>query len=282
MRAYYRRLGLAVFFAVVVAGAFAQSQPPTPTSGARKSDPPNDLRQNNQASASVNSLPNSLVDAPNHQRCSCTSSDKGNQKPSPDWWLIRLTAALVFVGLVQAGVYICQAWLMRQNLAHVRESSEKQLRAYLSFSITSFSEVFPDQLIQYRFEVTNHGPTPAKEFAFRCYTEAVPYKEVGNRVLSPINEPWSEKIADIFPSAHGTRGMTMNSVPNVSFTKEQLEQINHGDLALIAALELRYRDVFEDTPLRITRSIMRIHLLRHEKGFSVSHWVIVPGTSLMT
>jgi hypothetical protein len=88
-----------------------------------------------------------------------------NRQPPPTDWMLCLTAALVFVASVQAIIYGIQACLMRSAIIASKESSERQLRAYVSVSYPQgWDEEFPKNIRgapSYTAKIKNTGQTPA-------------------------------------------------------------------------------------------------------------------------
>ncbi len=92
--------------------------------------------------------------------------DKGTtNNSSSDWWVVRLTFALVLVGAAQVWVYVEQAKLMREALEQSKRSTEKSQRAYLSINYKADSGFREDN--KFYLVLKNTGETPAHSISIR-------------------------------------------------------------------------------------------------------------------
>lgn len=257
------RLTCAFFgFIVGIGVAIAQSNPPTP-SGGKIDQQPIKLSQNdeNNASRTYHGSQSTTFDAAktiDGKSKSQQQRGETTEKPS-EWWIVWLTIALVFVGLVQAGVYVWQALLINATLDHSRKSSEKQLRAYLGVIFPERGEECEDFPANFVVHVINAGQTPAYEVEGSAmwttfdrgtlnppsdFTYHLTRKGTASRfTLSP------QKIAPIrFPLDPGENGITFESC---------LTRANKGEIVLFLYGTISYRDVFENTPVRTTNFCFR-------------------------
>jgi hypothetical protein len=84
--------------------------------------------------------------------------ERENKEPSPGEW------GLIFVGLIQAGVLAWQIWFLGRTLAHERERTGRELRAYVFVHQTKIHEiVFRGNIVGINVRVIygNDGKTPA-------------------------------------------------------------------------------------------------------------------------
>jgi hypothetical protein len=111
---------------------FAQSQRPSPTKAAERDQPEQatadaqkmaatNVRGTEQSPIVVKALPSTKAqdEAPNGKA-------KELGQPSPDWWMVRLTGAIVFIGLVQTIVFGMQARRLKQTIEKMEEIAGQQ------------------------------------------------------------------------------------------------------------------------------------------------------------
>jgi hypothetical protein len=241
-----------------------------------------------------------------------TANNQGpsNNKPSKDWgnYAEISTAVIAFLAVIIAAV---QAWffytqldLMKDALDHAAKNAQgavdaavaakqavglaektakKQLRAYLSIEIVA-SPVFADREIVFHFIPINHGPTPARQFAFRGYTRVMPIADFHSTHFPPPNDKehlWNTERMDVFPSSTKQANQTIASHTSVQYPASMFELIDSGALALVTFLQIRYVDAFDET--QTTQACYRIlREVNLEKNQMNVTFQTVPGTSRMT
>jgi hypothetical protein len=104
-------------FVVAVAVACAQSQPSTKT----VKQPNSDQRGTEQSPVIVKVLPSTKT-----KEEADTEKAKDLDQSSANWWMVRLTAAIVFVGAIQTVVFGLQARRLKQTIDTMEEISSKQ------------------------------------------------------------------------------------------------------------------------------------------------------------
>lgn len=127
----YARFSPAVVLVLIVLG---QSQPPSPTTpikskqpkepaASRQKKPPADERGSEQSPVVVKVLPPVKTDEE-------TANDKTKDldQSSANWWMVRLTGAIVFIGGVQTIVFGLQARRLKQTITKMDEISSQQAK----------------------------------------------------------------------------------------------------------------------------------------------------------
>lgn len=113
---------------------FLQSQPPSPTPTAKRDEPQrpttkrgdqssNNKRGTEQSPIFVKVLPSSKT-----QDESPNDKNEALDKSSADWWMVRLTAAIAVIGLIQTIVFGVQAYMLRQTISKMDEIASGQSR----------------------------------------------------------------------------------------------------------------------------------------------------------
>jgi hypothetical protein len=172
---------LPILLVPIVAVCVAQeSDRPTPSLRESKSNPPSKKPGQNTQAPKTNTAPSkeplTIPQAPKSEAVPADTPDKTEKKTSPDWWIVYLTGALVFVGVCQIIAMLVQARWMRKTVAVAKESAdaatatvktmqetaERQLRAYVlpmegrRFQDKTYPGQFSVQVI-----IENTGQTPA-------------------------------------------------------------------------------------------------------------------------
>jgi hypothetical protein len=119
---------------IILCSTFGQSQPPTPAPAIKSNQPkqPAASRQN-QATADERGSKQSPVFIkvlPPEKAYDETADDKTKDldKSSADWWMVRLTAAIAIIGIIQAIVFGIQAYMLKQTISKMDEIAGGQAR----------------------------------------------------------------------------------------------------------------------------------------------------------
>ena len=95
---------------------------------------------------------------------------------STNWWIVRLGIAGVGVALLQLVAFIVQAYRLKQTVGVMRDTANRQLRAYLG--VEWLGALPQKQEPPYRFEIrmslVNTGPTPAHEITYKAEIAVLP------------------------------------------------------------------------------------------------------------
>jgi hypothetical protein len=138
-----------------------QQQPPQNISAA---DQRHSTDHQNETDAALASKQSQAVENYAAEEAKATLSQANS-----NWWVVRITGALLFVGTIQAIIYAVQCFMMKRSIDQNRESSEAQLRAYINVetqgSTPEAIKQFNDAIAQgvYLLFVENTGQTPAYE-----------------------------------------------------------------------------------------------------------------------
>jgi len=97
-----------------------RDQPKRPSPGARDL-PEGDKRGTEQSPIVVKVLPSAKTqDEPAGNKAETLD------RPSADWWMVRLTAAIAVIGLIQTIVFGIQAYMLRQTISKMDEIAQSQ------------------------------------------------------------------------------------------------------------------------------------------------------------
>lgn len=124
-------IAMLLLFCGVGVCAESQPPPPTPLKAVEKHESNSEHNKNNtktEHQISTETMPSTVkVQSPvtNHPEANKTD-EKHNNHTSPEWWLVYLTAALVFVTLGLA-IYTARLWKATKNLASdAKDASARQ------------------------------------------------------------------------------------------------------------------------------------------------------------
>jgi hypothetical protein len=146
--------------------------------------------------------------------------------------IAALTLALVIVGYVQAK-------RIQQTIETMDDTAERQLRAYVWFTVSPTRPLMPTIIM--RGVIKNTGQTPAYETCFWANTEvfshplpvgqvfstAPPIIDAPRYVVNPGSEHFSDNTSD------------------TPLTEEQMASIMNGTMRLYSWGEIRYIDAFK-------------------------------------
>ncbi|MGC1493268.1 MAG: hypothetical protein WA798_18025 [Candidatus Acidiferrum sp.] len=108
--------------------AAQQSERPAPSLGESKGNPPPAKTDQNGQTAKpeqkVSQEPVTKSEAQKNEAVSTNAPEQSEKKPSSDWWIVYLTAALVFVGLCQLIAMAVQTYWMRRTVAVAKQSAD--------------------------------------------------------------------------------------------------------------------------------------------------------------
>jgi hypothetical protein len=180
---------------------------------------------------------------------------EGGWYASPDWWVAGFTGALfiatlglwIFTGLMWWATRLAVAdagegtRIANEALEHARESSERELRAYVSHRLGSVAVFATANAVQMTFVTENHGLTPASDLHTASIVDIYPYPLPQNFKLPDLlaDEATAQRIS-LFPRAQ--REATRLSR---EFRSEELEDVWKGTERRIYAFSItQYVDAF--------------------------------------
>ena len=162
-RADWRRLSLRLWLALILCTA---SGPHAATPASPKASPP--TLTEHQTIATPRGIENAPLvvsvkawPEPSQSELEDRAAER-KEKADSDWWLIKLTGALA-IATVALVVVTAFLWIATRRLViDAKESSQRQLRAYVSVDTEHMTDphgnTIPDR---HGFVVKNHGQTPA-------------------------------------------------------------------------------------------------------------------------
>jgi hypothetical protein len=246
----YVAAGVAVA-AVILCGALAQPKAEQEGSGAKA--------HNQEAKPYERGTPElpvvvKMAGGPTAQEQAAAHTAEVKQHDADQAWLIRIGVGTIAAGLVQAAVLVWQIIYLKGTLSHTRESSERELRAYvfpmgLSIHNVALSNVPVAQRTGAHLgdpklgpvvlmTIKNFGQTPAYRAAVtssievRAFDPNAPISHVPNYVGASMNS--------IAPD--NTSEMHLR-LPRV-LTKAEVLGLNAGTMAIYFAGRIDYLDVF--------------------------------------
>jgi hypothetical protein len=113
---------------------FAQSQPPSPTPAVKGGQPRQAATDRQRQTAAdergTEQSPNSVKVLPSAMTQGEASNGKAKEldQSSPDWWMVRLTAAIAVIGVIQTIVFGVQAYMLKQTIEKMDEIAGQQTK----------------------------------------------------------------------------------------------------------------------------------------------------------
>jgi hypothetical protein len=173
------------------------------------------------------------------------------------------TLGLVIVGVIQAGLFLWQLYLIRASLSEAKESSkaaadsasvakqsielargtaEHQLRAYIFTEKIVVTEIAPAPRIRITFK--NGGATPAYDIAVWITTFIAP-EDISEEPARPVTSE-THRIGHLGPQCC----FTITAVDNTNI--EQVKAFSGKQQLLFLYGALAYKDIFRETPRSLT------------------------------
>jgi hypothetical protein len=229
------RYALLLIVAIATLGMAAQSQPPTPSSGKVHEPPQEKSRTNEQpADQAKNKSPTTINIVRSYTQPKPNGdAAKKESEPAPDLWLDFLTALLVGVGLIQAGIFVSQL-----------RTSKKQLRAYVSvepghLAVPGEGDP-PTELFEAQPVILNRGQTPAKKCVIKSLLAV-------HQIPLPIDFDYSvlagpsPSVTTISPGHHKFNPIFLNGHNSV---QEVADIKSASNTRLLVYGDVEYEDVF--------------------------------------
>jgi hypothetical protein len=189
------------------------------------------------------------------------NNHENNQEKSPDWWMIGLTLALIGVGLLQLAAFIVQAWRLVQTIHVMKETAERQLRAYVSikqFGISPMIDTQTNALTGWELRLVwqNTGATPTRDMLSHVSIR-FEIDEIQDAFRFP--DTWIIGRKQVYVPVYLAPNSTFIS-DITAFSVAQLQEVRTGQKTLHLYGWADYNDVFFDTPRRRTEFCARVML----------------------
>ena len=177
-----------------------------------------------------------------------TAQEANQEKNTVDTnrWVIRLGFAGIGIALLQLIAFIFQAIRLKQTINVMKDTAERQLRAYVSgmpFHISSFDE---SHYAFVRFRITNEGQTPAYNMTHSAEIVLCPHP-IPDAFIFPSNLTATSFPVVLFPHVplEGIKGARI-------FTVDEIAGIRNGTMRIYMYGRIDYRDAFHDKRTRWT------------------------------
>lgn len=214
------------------------------------------------------------------QQQSVQSPDQSNQQTDIQRELTTFTGWLVVVGFLQVAALIGQAFLFWGTLGTMRDSSERQLRAYVVgesgyiVNVANPVPIFEGQVFQPSgAEITNTacGPIAYQQIKNTGQTPAFQVTNWGNICIRehPLTSPLPSRPAGAEPVATVVGPGIINTKRfflNPPLTPEQIANLRAGTAAIYVYGEISYVDAFRKR--RFTRYRLMHHIAAGAIGVS--------------
>jgi hypothetical protein len=186
------------------------------------------------------------------------NNQESHQEKSPDWWM---TLALIGVGLLQLTAFIVQAWRLGQTINVMKETAERQLRAYVSvkqFDISPMVDTETTALTGWELRLVwqNTGATPTRDMLSH-----VSIRFEAGEIPDDFRFPdtWVIGKKQVYVPVYLAPNSTFISGVAV-FSVAQLQEVRRGQKTLHLYGWADYNDIFFDTPRRRTEFCARVIL----------------------
>lgn len=177
---------------------------------------------------------------------------------SPDWWLAVFTGVLVLIAFFQLLLFYWQLRIMRRGIDDstvsanaasasaqataesvriMRETAERQLRAYISGQASSFKYDATKKNVVVEVHFKNFGQTPA--YNVRCWMGVTVREHPLGSLLQnpPVELPLAKEV--LAPSRH-----SIITVPTRELSDLEINQFMSGQTVVYAFGEISYSDAF--------------------------------------
>lgn len=161
-----------------------------------------------------------------------------DDRAAADWWIVRLTAVLGALALLQLLAFALQAFRLRQTVRAMQESSERQLRAYVFVAAARIENYGVGQVPRAKLTIRNSGQTPAVRLINRA--------SLGFDTFPPNVTPPMEK-GDAPPSRPLPPGSEFLVQPSLgrALNSDDVEGLKAGSVALYVTGTIQYHDAFD-------------------------------------
>jgi hypothetical protein len=196
----------------------------------------------NQKAQTVEQLPQSPVVirnyvTDNHQQVSTNPTQTENNEKKTDWWIVYATVALAVVGSLQLFAFILQAKRLKQTINVMKDTTQRQLRAYVCISGGTIKFDRKDAPVVH-VEYKNSGQTPAYDVCGWHHIWITGYPLTEELPEPPKSFTTSQSI--IPPGGHAF--ILIPKDPPVPAQSVHLLGTPEGTIYIYG--EIRYRDAF--------------------------------------
>ena len=251
-----------------VGGALARSQHPFPSHGKNESRIPQTNAENGQQPPTADQrgteqspvIVKIIGTGPKTQNSTGDNPDKAKTKPPADWWSVAIGGGTLFVLGLQLIAFTAQACYMRRTvtkmqsttsaairaakaaedtIGHMRETAERQLRAYLSIE-SAISEGEHPFLQEFKAKISfkNCGQTPAYDGAMWMSIYAYP------QVFPTILALKRTIITFEMPPGNTVTVCPAIETKNLLFTTEAISRFEAGKVAIYITGRADFKDAF--------------------------------------
>lgn len=223
--------------------SIAHSQPPSPTGGepSKPKEEETSAEYGKRAADQDDSDDTAIIKDPGTDSSKDGADNRFNEHngdSSADWWMVRLTITMIAVLLLHLGAYILQWLVLRRTLAHNRESSERQLRAYVNVTEIVKNDALVDP-IMFEISLRNNGATPAYDFTGWEVIGVNHFPPPSDIFYAPEREgEVSKAVVGPGSTAHRVAGLTRTAFGELE------DAFRNGRAAIYLWGEYNYRDAF--------------------------------------
>ncbi len=226
------RAALTISLASAAHGATpASPKASEPHSASQQATPPRSGTESDPLVVNVKTLPQ-----PSQAELEDRAAER-KEKTDSDWWLIKLTGGLV-VATIALAIVTTFLWIATRRLViDAKESSQRQLRAYVSVDTEHMTDSAGNTIPnRHGFVITNHGQTPAHELEHwtQLGVSEFPLKQ-------GLGEPGQDRLIVKTVVHPGNDRLIIEDMP---LLPEELVAIEAGTHAWYAWGCVNYTDVF--------------------------------------
>ena len=232
-------IAFAIFFAMLSATGNSLSSAEIPNSGNQIHTAPNTnhYKADNDKKPPQAPMTRLNINTEKSNQGSANESTTINTDKKTDWYLVYFTAALVVVGLLQFLTFVIQARQLRQTNEVMKDTAQRQLRAYICISGGTIKFDRKDAPVAY-VEYKNSGQTPAYDVCSWHHIWIAAYPLTEKLPEAPKSFITSRSI--IPPGGHAF--MVIPKDPPVCERAVHLLGTPEGTIYIYG--EIRYRDAF--------------------------------------
>lgn len=92
-----------------------------------------------------------------------------------EWWMVVLTVAIIIVMVLQLAAFVLQAFALRKTVDTMRDTAQRQLRAYVTAVDDKVVIQDPEKNTPFRFRplIINVGQTPAHNVWYAAHAQVL-------------------------------------------------------------------------------------------------------------
>jgi hypothetical protein len=173
---------------------------------------------------------------PQAQRAADTDRN-GNKDNSADWSMVGASVAIAIIAVLQLFAFVAQAWWLRQTVAIMKDTAQRQLRAYVSDVEGEAAFSGDGTFINVDIVFRNSGQTPAYDVEIRCDPPVL-----GRTDARPFDQ--ASRFAPVQTIIAPDSKFVIRRILSIDNDANAIQQIQNSERAIFIWGSVNYRDAF--------------------------------------